>query len=109
MPRSTWNVAAIASRDRAFACDLTSFPVQCFASTSLSDHRGMRRALSELQGGDPLVLVLSLGGFCPKDRSQHEGLLQHHREMQVGYCCLVTISTDNLIEAKSFALQSGAG
>jgi hypothetical protein len=25
----------------------------------LSDHRGMRRTLSELQEGDPLVLVLS--------------------------------------------------
>jgi peroxiredoxin len=51
----------------------------------LPDHRGTHRMLSELQGGDPLVLVLSRGGFCPKDRRQHEGLLQLHREMQVGY------------------------
>ena len=34
-----------------------------------------------MQGDDPLVLVLSRGGFCPKDRRQHEGLLQLHREM----------------------------
>jgi hypothetical protein len=39
----------------------------------LSDHRGAHRKLSELQGGDPLVLVLSRGGFCLKDRRQHEG------------------------------------
>ncbi len=32
----------------------------------LSDHRGTRRTLSALQGGDPLVLVLSRGGYCPK-------------------------------------------
>jgi hypothetical protein len=33
----------------------------------LSDHhRGMRRTLSELQRGDPLVLVLSRGGFCQR-------------------------------------------
>ena len=73
----------------------------------LSDQRGTHRTLSELQGGDPLVLVLSRGGFCPKDRRQHEGLVQLHREMQVGYCRLVTISTDNLLETNEF--RSGVG
>jgi peroxiredoxin len=60
-----------------------------------------------LQQGDPLVLVLSRGGFCPKDRRQHEGLLQLHHEMQVGYCRLVTISTDNLLATNEF--RSGVG
>ena len=73
----------------------------------LSDHRGKRRRLSELQGGDPLVLLLARGGYCPKERRQHEGLLQLHREMQVGYCRLVTISTDNLLETSEF--RSGVG
>jgi peroxiredoxin len=62
----------------------------------------------ELQGGDPLVLVLSRGSFCPKDRRQHEGLLQLHREMQVGYCRLVTISTDNLLATNEFRAGVGA-
>jgi peroxiredoxin len=74
----------------------------------LSDHRGTHRKLSELQGDDPLVLVLSRGGFCPKERRQHEGLLQLHREMQVGYCRLVTISTDNLLETNEFRTGVGA-
>ena len=74
----------------------------------LSDHRGTHRTLSELQGGDPMVMVLSRGGFCPKDRRQHEGLVQLHREMQVGYCCLVTISTDNLLETNEFRAGVGA-
>jgi peroxiredoxin len=74
----------------------------------LSDHRGTHRTLSELQGGDPLVVVLSRGGFCPKDRRQHEGLVQLHREMQVGYCRLVTISTDNLFETREFRAGVGA-
>jgi peroxiredoxin len=56
---------------------------------------GTRRRLPQVQGDDPLVLVLSRGGYCPKERRQHDGLLQLHREMQVGYCRLVTISTDN--------------
>src|SRR3954469_23240216 len=67
-------------------------PGAVFPDYSLSDHRGVHRKLSELQEQDPLVLVLSRGGFCPKERRQHEGLLQLHREMQVGYCRLVTIS-----------------
>ena len=83
-------------------------PGSVFPDYELSDHHGMHRRLSELQGGDPLVLVLSRGGFCPKDRRQHEGLLQLHREMQVGYCRLVTISTDNLLETNEFRAGVGA-
>jgi hypothetical protein len=41
-----------------------------------------------------MIVVLSRGGFCPKDRRQNEGLIQLRREMEVGYCRLVTISTD---------------
>src|SRR5436190_21076899 len=76
-----------------------------FPDYELSDHHGMRRTISALQGGDPLVLMLSRGGVCPKERRQHEGLLQLHREMQVGYCRLVTISNDNLLETNE--LRSG--
>jgi peroxiredoxin len=83
-------------------------PGAIFPDYALLDHRGMRRTLSELQGGDPLVVVLARGGFCPKDRRQHEGLVQLHREMQVGYCRLVTISTDTLIETYEFRAAVGA-
>jgi peroxiredoxin len=82
-------------------------PGAVFPDYELSDHRSARRKLSELQAGDPLVLVLSRGGFCPKERRQHEGLLQLHHEMQVGYCRLVTISSDNLLETNEF--RSGVG
>jgi peroxiredoxin len=83
-------------------------PGAVFPDYELSDHHGTRRRLSGLQEGDPLVLVLSRGGFCPKERRQHEGLLQLHREMQVGYCRLVTISTDNLLETNEFRAGVGA-
>jgi peroxiredoxin len=78
-----------------------------FPDYDLADHTGKHRKLSELQDLDPLVVVLARGGFCPKDRRQHEGLLQLHREMQVGYCRLVTISTDTLLETAEF--RSGVG
>jgi peroxiredoxin len=77
-------------------------PGATFPDYELSDHTGKRRKLSELQGPDPLVLVLSRGSYCPKDRRQHEGLLDLHREMEVAYCRMVTISTDNLLELNEF-------
>jgi peroxiredoxin len=83
-------------------------PGATFPDYELSDHRGKHRKLSELQGDDPLVLVLARGGFCPRDRRQHEGLLQLHREAEVGYCRLVTISTDNLFETNEFRAAAGA-
>jgi hypothetical protein len=37
-----------------------------FPDYELTDHTGERRKLSDLQGPDPLILVLSRGGFCPR-------------------------------------------
>src|SRR5258708_21545672 len=77
-------------------------PGAIFPDYELSDHTAKRRKLSELQGPHPMVLVLSRGGFCPKDRRQAEGLVELHRELEVAYCRLVTISTDNITETNEF-------
>src|SRR6266436_9035619 len=77
-------------------------PGAIFPDCELSDQTGKHRRLSELQGSDPMIVVLSRGGFCPKDRRQAEGLVQLHRELEVAYCRLVTISTDNLIETNEY-------
>ena len=82
-------------------------PGATFPDYQLSDHTGKRRKLSQLQGQDPMIVVLARGGYCPKDRRQHEGLVQLHRELEVGYCRLVTISTDNITETNEF--RSGVG
>ena len=82
-------------------------PGAVFPDYELIDHTTKHRKLSELQGPDPMILVLGRGGFCPKDRRQAEGLVQLHREMEVGYCRLVTISTDNLTETNEY--RSGVG
>jgi peroxiredoxin len=82
-------------------------PGAVFPDYELPDQTTKRRKLSELQGEDPLVLALSRGGFCPRDRRQHEGLVALHREIEVGYCRLVTISTDSLAETNEY--RSGVG
>ena len=83
-------------------------PGTAFPDYELSDHTGKRRKLSELQGQDPMVVVLGRGGYCPKDRRQAEGLVQLHREMEVGYCRLVTITTDAIIETREYRAAVGA-
>src|SRR4051794_20704609 len=82
-------------------------PGATFPDYELADETGKRRKLSELQGQDPMVIVLGRGGYCPKDRRQAEGLLELYREMEVGYCRLVTITTDSIIETREF--RSGVG
>jgi len=54
-----------------------------------------------------MVLVLTRGGYCLKDRRQAEGLVQLHRELKVAYCRTVTISTDNITETNEY--RSGVG
>jgi peroxiredoxin len=83
-------------------------PGSTFPDYELPDHTGAHRKLSELQKGDPMVLVLARGGFCPKDRRQHEGLVELFREIDVGYCKMVTLSTDNLMESNEFRSAAGA-
>src|SRR5262245_65432487 len=82
-------------------------PGAIFPDYELPDHTTKRRKLSELQEQNPMILVLSRGGYCPKDRRQHEGLVGLHREIEIGYCRLVTISTDNITETNEY--RSGVG
>src|SRR5258706_15661101 len=49
-------------------------PGAIFPDYELSDHAAKRRKLSELQGQHPMVLILSRGGFCPKDPGRLKGL-----------------------------------
>jgi peroxiredoxin len=77
-------------------------PGAIFPDYELADHTAKRHKLSELQGQDPMVLVLSRGGYCPRDRRQAELLIQLHRELEVGYCRIVTISTDNITETNEY-------
>src|SRR4029077_20389363 len=83
-------------------------PGAVFPDYELPDHSTKRRKLSELQGQDPMVLVLGRGGYCPKDRRQAEGLLQLHRELEVGYCRLITITTDNITDTNEYRTGVGA-
>lgn len=79
-----------------------------FPDYELTDHTRQRRALGELQGNDPMVLVLSRGHFCPKDHQQHLELAAFYSKIAVSYTKIVTITTDKLLELNEFRASVGA-
>lgn len=74
----------------------------------LTDHQRQRRTLSELQGGDPMILILSRGSYCPKDHQQHLELAALYSKIAVSYTRVVTISTDPILELNEFRQAVGA-
>jgi peroxiredoxin len=83
-------------------------PGATFPDYELPDHQGRVRRLSEIQGGDPMILILARGSFCPKDREQHRKLVEFWPEIRVAYTRIATISTDDLDESNAFRERVGA-
>jgi peroxiredoxin len=67
---------------------------EVFPDLELPDHTGRPRRLSEVAGGDPLVLVFSRGWWCPKEQRHLRGLVQLQDELEVAYSRLVVVSVD---------------
>jgi peroxiredoxin len=83
-------------------------PGATFPDYELTDHTEVRRRLSELQGTNPMILILARGSFCPKDHQQHLELAANHSKIAVAYTEIVTLSTDNIVETNEFRAQVGA-
>jgi peroxiredoxin len=83
-------------------------PGATFPDYELTDQTKTRRRLSELQGIDPMIVVLSRGHFCPKDHQQHLELAAFYPKLAVGYAKIVTISTDNILELNELRASVGA-
>jgi peroxiredoxin len=79
-----------------------------FPDYELTDHAKARRSLSELQGNNPMILILSRGHYCPKDHQQHLEMAAFHSKIAVAYTRIVTISTDNILETNEFRDAVGA-
>ncbi len=83
-------------------------PGGTFPDYELTDHTKERRRLSELQGDNPMILLLSRGHYCPKDNQQHLKLAAVQSEIGVSYTGIVTISTDNIVTTREFRNSVGA-
>ncbi|HEY7850314.1 MAG TPA: AhpC/TSA family protein, partial [Ktedonobacterales bacterium] len=58
-------------------------PGATFPDYELTDHTKTRRTLSELQGINPMILILSRGHYCPKDHQQHLALAAFQSKIAV--------------------------
>jgi peroxiredoxin len=83
-------------------------PGGIFPDFELVDHAVTRRRLSELQGQDPMVVVLARGHYCPKDHQQHVELAAFYPKIAVAYTQIVTISTDDILRTREFRASVGA-
>jgi peroxiredoxin len=83
-------------------------PGATFPDYELPDHTSNPKRLSALQGNDPMILVLSRGGFCPKDQQQHLELAAFYPKIAVAYTAIVTIATDPVPVLEDFRAAVGA-
>ena len=88
------------SDERPMRADIT--PGGIFPDFELVDHTATRCRLSELQGHDPMIVVLARGHYCPKDHQQHVELAALYSKIAVAYTQIVTISTDDILRTREF-------
>ncbi|MEJ7742734.1 MAG: redoxin domain-containing protein [Nocardioidaceae bacterium] len=82
-------------------------PMRTFPDLALPDHGGVVRSLSELAGGDPLVVHFFRGWFCPKERAWFPELLALAERAEVAYTALVSVSVEP--PEVQAALRAGMG
>ena len=83
-------------------------PGGIFPDFELVDHTATWRTLSELQGHEPMIVVLARGHYCPKDHQQHVELAGLYPKIAVAYTQIVTISTDDILRTREFRACVGA-
>lgn len=72
------------------------------------DEAGVKHRLSTLQGDDFLVLHLSRGEHCPRERLHHQELLRFHEWCSVGFAQLVSVLPNTQHDAMRMKMSAGA-
>jgi peroxiredoxin len=80
--------------DPADTKGLSLVPGSSFPDLELPDHTGRLRTLTELAGGDPLVLLTSRGWWCPKEQRFFRNLVGLQEEFEVAYARIAVVSVD---------------
>ena len=82
--------------------------IDVFPDLALPDHTGRPRTLTELAGGDPLVLVFSRGFWCPKEQRYLRELVRLQDEFEVAYSRIAVVSVDPPQVQSAFRAGLGA-
>lgn len=83
-------------------------PGMTFPDVTLPDENGVRHRLSTLQGDDMLVVHLSRGEHCPRERMHHRELLRFHEWCSVAFTQLVSILPNDLHDTLKLKISTGA-
>ena len=79
-----------------------------FPDFVLPDENGTRHRLSTLQGEDSMVLHLSRGEHCPRERMHHRELLRFHELCSVAFTQLVSLLPNTLHDVYKMKISTGA-
>lgn len=79
-----------------------------FPDLELPDHVGNLRKLSDLAGGDPLLVQFYRGWWCPKEQAFFRNLVLLQDEAEVAYTSFVSVSVDPPSVAAAFRGGLGA-
>jgi peroxiredoxin len=74
----------------------------------LPDENGEPQRLSEIQGDNLLVLHLSRGEHCPRERMHHRELLRFHEWCSVAFTELVTLMPNTQHDVLRLKIGTGA-
>jgi peroxiredoxin len=74
----------------------------------LPDHTGAAVKLSELQGDDPMVLMLGRGEHCPRERQHQRELIKLHEWSAVAFTQMATILPNSLHDTNRLRISTGA-
>src|SRR5918911_1603425 len=86
----------------------TLVPGAVLPDFELPDHTGAMRRLSELQGGDPMIVLLSRGEHCPRERQHQREMVKFYEWCAVAFTQLVTILPNDLHETNKLRISTGA-
>jgi peroxiredoxin len=82
-------------------------PGLTFPDVTLPDENGTRHRLSTLQGDDAMVLHLSRGEHCPRERMHHRELLRFHEWCSVAFTELVSVLPNDLHDVYKLKISTG--
>ena len=74
----------------------------------LPDDDGRLMRLSELQGDDPMVLMLGRGEHCPRERQHQREMIKFHQWSAVAFTKMATILPNSQHDTSRMRISTGA-
>jgi peroxiredoxin len=82
-------------------------PGLTFPDFELPDENGTLHKLSDLQGSNPMVVLLARGEHCPRERQHQKELLKFHEWCATALTELVAIVPGTLHDTKKLRMSTG--